>query len=71
LRFHVLRYVFKAEAAEATLKLSDRDDADREPKGSYRQAVNFVMFKPYYLEAGESPESVADALQWRTDDRKR
>ena len=56
----IYRYVFRAKASEATLVFEDRgEDGSAAPAGT-EQILNYVIFRPYYVEApGEADEIAA------------
>lgn len=58
----VYRYVFKAESDTAELILEDcGDDGAKAPAG-LRQIVNYVVFRPYYVESPEEVDEIGRLL---------
>ena len=67
-----IRYVFEATAPTARLVFTDRnDDGSAAVEEGFRQSVNYVSVKPYYVEKSETAGEIAAALGWTDDDRIR
>ena len=59
----IYRYVFRAESETAELVLEDRgDDGARAPAG-LRQIVNYVVFRPYYVESPEEADEIGELMR--------
>lgn len=54
------KFVFRADASEATLVFTDRDETGRARAVGTKQAINYIIFRPYYIE-GE--EDIADLVR--------
>ena len=57
------RYVFKADAPEATLVLSDRGDGGEALAEGSRQSLNWIVFRKYYVESPEEVSEIAALLK--------
>ena len=59
--FRLHRYVFRADGPTAKLVFADRADDGRALPAGTKQALNYVIFNPYYL---ETPEQINDIVDW-------
>lgn len=44
------KFVFRADASDATLVFTDRDETGLARPAGTKQAINYIVFRPYYLE---------------------
>ena len=58
----IYRYVFRAKAAEATLTFEDRAEDGSALAADGRQALNYIIFRPYYVESPEEVEELVDII---------
>ena len=55
----VYRYVFRAKASDVTLSFRDRGDDGVALEPGARQLLNYVVFRPYYVESPEEADEIA------------
>ena len=58
----IYRYVFRAKAAEATLTFEDRAEDGAALAAGGRQALNYIIFRPYYVESPEEIDELVDII---------
>ena len=62
-----LRYVFRADASEATLVFSDRGDDGSALEPGTELSLNYVVLRPYYSEGPEEIPEIVSALRMAGD----
>ena len=52
------RYVFLAKSADATLRFRDCSDSEKTRSPGSRQILNYIVFRPYYVETPEEIDEI-------------
>ena len=52
------RYVFLAKSADATLRFMDCSDSEKTRSPGSRQILNYIVFRPYYVETPEEIDEI-------------
>lgn len=61
----IYRYVFRAEGSEATLVFEDRAPDGKALATGGRQVLNYIVFRPYYVEAPGEEDEIAALMAGR------
>ena len=62
-RLNVYRYVFRAKAPEATLVFRDCDRDGKTLKPGTKQALNYIVFRKYYVEDDAEVAEIANLIK--------
>ena len=61
----IYRYVFRAKSDRAKLVFEDRADEGPKAPAGLRQLLNYVIFRPYYVESPEEAEEIGRLMAGR------
>ena len=61
----IYRYVFRAKSGKATLVFEDRTEDGSALESGSRQLLNYIVFRPYYVESPEEIGELVDLIAGR------